>query len=558
MSTDGALPNPPEIQSGVVSSRPLPRWIKGIALVLILLGIGLRCTNLDLKPFWEDEVYTITRTAGYQRTTLEKQLNQKLVTVGDLQRYRNPGSGQSWLETGRALASAAEHTPLYFLLLRPWTQIAGTSVAAVRFLSVVFSIIGLGVCYLLGRSLFPDDGVAGDAAGWGATTLSALSPMLLRYSQEARPYSLWLIFVGLSIWTLLRAWRSSKDSFNKKAWALYGVTLVLAFYTQLLTVLVIFAQGAGLVIYGVMKGNWAQRVLKHWGLTTLISLVFMGPWVALVALRRTSVGYATNWLKESLPFATLIRRWGTGFSYTWLDFPKGTRVLWPLATVALLTGVAIATVYLWRQTRHRNAPEHQRDGIVTLFSSTFIPALIIVLMDVVLGGRRSTVSRYVIPAYLGLVTLTGTSLSLALAGKIGQGKLRVKTIAVGAIATVLVVVSGVSSVQLTQANTWWGLSKNINTMAAAISDAPQAVVVSDRRIGLALELAFHLPDNREIWWTKQQEGESPELPEELKNRPIALFSPSDELKAAIAQGRDLPEDPNYSANQGTLWLLPPP
>ena len=195
---------------------------------------------------------------------------------------------------------------------------------------------------------------------------------------------------------------------------------------------------------------------------------------------------------------------------------------------------------------------------MTLFSSTFIPALIIVLMDVVLGGRRSTVSRYVIPAYLGLVTLTGTSLSLALAGKIGQGKLRVKTIAVGAIATVLVVVSGVSSVQLTQANTWWGLSKNINTMAAAISDAPQAVVVSDRRIGLALELAFHLPDNREIWWTKQQEGESPELPEELKNRPIALFSPSDELKAAIAQGRDLPEDPNYSANQGTLWLLPPP
>ncbi|MEM9245171.1 MAG: hypothetical protein AAGA67_05465 [Cyanobacteria bacterium P01_F01_bin.153] len=334
--------------------------------------------------------------------------------------------------------------------------------------------------------------------------------------------------------------------------------MVLAFYTQLLTVFVIFAQGAGLVIYGIIKGNWDQRGLKHWGLTTLGRLVLIGPWLALVALRRTNVGYATNWLKESLPFATLIRRWGTGFSYTWLDFPKGAKALWPLATLVLFIGVTIASVYLWRQTQHRNAPGHQRDGMVTLLSTAFIPALIIVLMDLVLGGRRSTVSRYVIPAYLGLVTLTGTSLSLALSGKIGQGRSQVKTIAVGAITTVLMVVSGVSSAQLTQADTWWGLSKNVNTMAAAIGDAPQAVIVSDQRIGLTLELAFRFPDNREIWWTKKQEDGSLELPEELKNRPIALFTPSDELKAAIAKDRDLLEEPDYSTNKGTLWLLPVP
>ncbi|MEM9770511.1 MAG: glycosyltransferase family 39 protein [Cyanobacteria bacterium P01_D01_bin.73] len=569
-----------------MSGRFLSRWIKAIALVLILIGIGFRCTNLDIKPFWEDEVYTITRTVGYQRATIEKQLNQTLISVASLDRYRDPGSGQSILETARALASASEHTPLYFLLLRPWTQIVGHSVAAVRSLSVVFSVIGLGVCYLLGRSLFPDDAATGDSAGWGAATVVALSPMILRYSQEARPYSLWFIFIGLSIWALLRAWRSP----SQKNWGIYGLTLVLAFYTQLLTVFVIFAQGCALVIHGftssatgsatsgdvedniesgigrntggsfknIIKDLWLQGTLKSWGLTTLISAIAMSPWLALALLRRTSIGYQTNWLKDPLEFPVLFRRWGTGFSYAWLDFTKETRGLWFIVAAVLMVGVAIATLYLWRQTQSRNTPNQQRDGITLLLCTTVIPALIIVLMDVLLGGRRSTVSRYVIPAYMGLTIITGAALGIALAGKTGEARSPLKKLGLGAGATVLFVISCFSCVQLNQAETWWGLSKGVNLFAEAIRDNPQAIVVSDRRIGQTLELAYSLPDNREIWWTKNAQELPPTLPDSLEDKAIALFSPSDALKSAIAQQRNIPEESAYSGSNLDLWILPAP
>ena len=41
-------------------------YFKGIVLLVLVLGIIFRLGNLDVKPYWEDEIYTSMRISGYQ------------------------------------------------------------------------------------------------------------------------------------------------------------------------------------------------------------------------------------------------------------------------------------------------------------------------------------------------------------------------------------------------------------------------------------------------------------------------------------------------------------
>ena len=529
--------------------RPLPTWIKAIALILILVSIGLRSTNLDLKPFWEDEVDTMVHVSGYQRQTIAKQLNQQRLTVGDLAKYRDPQSGQSWLETLRALTTTAEQPPLYFVILRAWSVIFGHSVAALRSMSVVFSVLGLGVFYLLGRALFPTDSATGDAAGWGSMTLAALSPVLLRYAQETRAYSLWVVWLGLSTWLLLRAWRSP----SKRNWSLYGITLILAFHTHLLTLFVIVGHGMTLIIHGILN-RWRQTPLKGWILTVVPSGICMIPWLAVLLSKQGSIQTRARWLSTSRPLDSLIRAWTLGFSKTWLDISGQQALFWSFISLVGFMGVAIATVYLWRHS--------QRDSIVTILSLTLVPTLMILAMDIFSGGQRSTVHRYFIPAYIGLLTLCGSALGSALAGRVGQRRLSVKTLGLWSGTALLVLLNLFSIGQLHQSPFWGRRAQYVPQFAEVMAEDPNAVLVSDLRLALFLALAYALPPDQELVWLNRYalgDGDRPALPLE-DNDAIFLFSPSEDLEAAMTQQRQNPlPDPIAEGRRPTLNLrfLPP-
>ncbi|MEM1425964.1 MAG: glycosyltransferase family 39 protein [Cyanobacteria bacterium P01_H01_bin.130] len=509
--------------------RRLPRWIKAIALLLLLLGIGFRSTNLDLKPFWEDEVYTITRVSGYRLGIVFEQINQQRVTVGELEKYRDPQGGRSWGDMMAALTTVPEHTPLYFIILRAWSEIVGHSTTALRALSAVFSVIGLGVFYLLGRSLFPTDSATGDAAGWGTMTLASLSPVLLRYAQETRAYSLWIIWLGLSTWALLRAWRSP----SKPNWSIYGLTLVLAFYTHLLTLFVIGAHGIALLIHGLLH-RWQHTPLRSWLLSTLASGVLMAPWLVLILSKQDVLRERTRWLTYDQPLRFLIRAWGDNFSNTWLEMPIRLQSVWYLVALAGLIGVAIATVHLWR-----HSPP---SSIVPVLSITLVPALIIVAMDILAGGQRSIIRQYFLPAYMGLLTLTGSTLGSLLAGRVGQRRLSVQTLGLWSGTALILLISTLSMGELHRASTWWNKSSFIPAFTRAIAQEPPAILVTDHRLGEVLSLTYALPADQTLMWINPYTLKSNDLrslPLE-KDEAILLFTPSERLDKAIKQQRPQP------------------
>jgi hypothetical protein len=130
-----------------------------VVSALVFAAFALRVWNLAAPSVWWDEAFTI-QTTSYGWPNL-----WHMLLTGD----RNP--------------------PLYFLSLFVWGGFAGWSEFSLRFLSVVYGVIGAAFVYKLTTRLF------GSIAGAWALAVVAFAPALVVYSQEARMYSL---FFGLA------------------------------------------------------------------------------------------------------------------------------------------------------------------------------------------------------------------------------------------------------------------------------------------------------------------------------------------------------------------------
>ena len=86
--------------------------------------------------------------------------------------------------------------PLYYFLLHFWMRAFGTSDVAVRSLSGVFGVAALPLMWLAARRTgaraagFPGSRSHGHAVAWAATLVLAVSPFAVRYSTEARMYTM--------------------------------------------------------------------------------------------------------------------------------------------------------------------------------------------------------------------------------------------------------------------------------------------------------------------------------------------------------------------------------
>lgn len=267
--------------------RRMPLWLKYVALALIAVGIFLRFYGLGQKVYWIDETNSSLRTLGYTRSELiATTFTGEVVSLEQLRQFQTLDPNRGWGDTWTALSGTAEHTPLYFLLARAWISWVGHSVATMRFLSALFSVLVFPCLYWLCLELFGSATV-----GAIAMAMVAVTPIHMLYAQEARPYSLLSVLVLLSSTLLLRAMRSK----TALPWVSYGLSLVAGLYTQLLFSLVALAHG----LYALIMQGWRKswRALMTLGVAGL-SLI---PWLLLLVHHWQKVQRSTLSLREYVP-----------------------------------------------------------------------------------------------------------------------------------------------------------------------------------------------------------------------------------------------------------------
>lgn len=96
------------------------------------------------------------------------------------------------------------HPPLYYLTLRSWSYIFGTSEIALRSLSVLFGVATIYVVYLIGKQIVLKLKIENCKLPEVAALLIATSGLHIYYSQEARMYTMSTFLVSLAIYFFIK------------------------------------------------------------------------------------------------------------------------------------------------------------------------------------------------------------------------------------------------------------------------------------------------------------------------------------------------------------------
>jgi uncharacterized membrane protein len=213
-------------------NRPYRLWHLG-SWGIVLFAFLLRLWGLGSESAWIDEAYSIS---------LAKHSLVQII-VG---------------------TAADQHPPLYYLLLHFWLQL-GSSVYYARFFSLIIGVFNVFQALQFGRKL------AGVGPALSVGVLLAVSPLHIWYSQEVRMYILLATLITAStslLWDCLH---------GKNRWWLYGLTSVLAIYTQYFAFFVLLAH-AFLVPIWIWKRREMKVALLWCGTMFIVVLAFL-PWL---------------------------------------------------------------------------------------------------------------------------------------------------------------------------------------------------------------------------------------------------------------------------------------
>ena len=266
-----------------------------LLVFLLLLGCYFRFINLEGKIFWVDEVSTAVRVSGYTISEVTSNLAQQgILNQNDLIAYQKITSDKNFLDSWNALTKSPEHAPLYFILTRFWMQIWGSSITVMRSLSAVIGLFIFPALYWLCQELFNKRSLS-----YIAIALMSVSPFYVAYAQEARPYSLWTVTILLMSASLLSAIRIN----NKQSWLLYSLSLILGFYTSLLSIYVAGFQGLYILLISI-KGK--SKIVKHYLLASLLALLAFSPWIFIIINRLDLLQENTSWMRGNFNIAEII------------------------------------------------------------------------------------------------------------------------------------------------------------------------------------------------------------------------------------------------------------
>jgi 4-amino-4-deoxy-L-arabinose transferase-like glycosyltransferase len=268
--------------SGDGSVAPIVLWL------IIGLAAVLRFAYLGAKSIWSDEAFSIVMA----------QL--------------------PWSDFWRMTTTTEANMSLYYVLLRGWLRF-GDPAWWVKLLSALTAVAVVPIVYWIGRELFSH------RAGALAALLLSINVFHIRYSQEARSYSLVVLLVAFSFLAFFRCLKEPDHLWG----GFYVLSTALALYAHFFAALVLLAQ---LVSLAAMPNprRFATRQLAR----LCLVLILGSPLLWFVLFRNRG---QLNWI-QPIHLKDL---------YHFLLYMTGSGLKFGIALVAIL--VALRTwVSRWR------------------------------------------------------------------------------------------------------------------------------------------------------------------------------------------------------------------
>ncbi|WP_242176257.1 MULTISPECIES: glycosyltransferase family 39 protein [unclassified Pseudomonas] len=322
-----------------------------LLVAVLLLATAIRFYKLDAPYMWSDEAFSV----------LLSRASPPLI----------------WYHTSHDV-----HPPLYYIVLHYWMAMWGEGVEAVRSLSALLGIATVALGVFLTRL------VSHRHTAIMAGLLLALSPMAVRYSQEARMYALMaLLLMGATI--ALIHWAKAPN--NQRWLAVYVVLMIAGFYTHYFTALCVVAHWCYLLLVSIRGKTSSPLHYRTWWWANVCIVLAYGPWLysLLDLLTHTDLLYGeggVSWIEKSSVYTLPSSVWRTLIASKGLTLFWGGYWLLPL----VLVYVAVRNVI-------RDKSASQAYGGLVIF--VFVPLLLTFLISLFMSVF---VERYVIFSLVAL------------------------------------------------------------------------------------------------------------------------------------------------------------
>jgi uncharacterized membrane protein len=481
--------------SQVVSERS-KLWV-ALCIVAVVVGVLMRFSNLGGKVWLHDEVYTSLMASSWWE---HRQVNPAIRTGMPLQRHTlltllSPRPGSNLIDVAHILMQREPNwPPVFFLGVRLVMDNFGSEPAVLRVLPALFGSLAIPAMGVLCWRLFRDRRIA-----WTAMALLALSPLFVQYSQQARPYMLSMLLLLLAHHAFLRALAQRSIG----AWAVYGGLQALCVYNQPLVA--VFLAGHGL--YLLIFYRCERQALVAFSVTTAIAVMTFLPWLVMMWRGRRLIVAITGQTAIGLPPDVNFNLTLSNISRLLLagDPASAATPIW----IGLLV-IVIVVYALFRLLRDAN----QHVAIFILIQVAL--AAVIIVPDILRGGRTWVTVRYFLPSLLILLPAIACMLV-----RVRFGHLLLPALLIGA---------AVSSGQAVVADDWWEHSRVDRNVQALVNAHSPALIVTPVTIGVVGILLHDLdPD---VQFLFPRDDEAPVLPDDAGV--IFLYQPTQALLDTIS------------------------
>jgi mannosyltransferase len=277
----------PEASAPAPAERRLPGWWPPAAL--IVLAAALRLSTLTLQSLWYDEAFTPVHVF-------------------------HAGLGATW----HSFVHSENTPPLWYLLEWVDVRLFGDGALALRLPSALAGIATVPVVWAIGERL------AGRRTALIAGALTAVNPLFVWYSQEARAYGLFVLFAALAMLCFVRLLQEP----TSRGVAAFAMSGALALLTHYFAVFLLAPMALWLL---------REKAIRRMALPALGVLALVG--LALLPLISAQGGHGTQWIGRwalSSRLQAIPQYYLTGYS----GKPLGHGVEL-LVALPLLAGVAL-------------------------------------------------------------------------------------------------------------------------------------------------------------------------------------------------------------------------
>lgn len=292
--------------------------------------------------------------------------------------------------------AADVHPPLYYWLLKAWSMLFGNGELALRSMSILFGCIAIIFAYLLTRRLL------GNLAARVSILLIAVSPMLVRYGQEARMYTLVAAIALAATYILTFAINSKK----RLPWIVYGILVGLGMLTHYFVAIVWLSHWAWRIIsvyqlYG-RKNFFKQFFTKNWIIAHIVAIGVFLPWMPFFINQVFIVQSIGFWIPPVTP-DTIINFLTNFLFYLDVSNVNGWLSLIFIAIIILVTALAVR-VYKGQDTE-------QRQAYALIMTLAFVPIILLFIMSIP-PLRSIFIDRYLITSSIAIVIFIGSTMAL--------------------------------------------------------------------------------------------------------------------------------------------------